>query len=193
MDLLAGLPTCTQCALCEGRTHVVVGRGNPRAALLFIGEAPGEQEDKQGRPFVGRAGKLLDRLLGSLGLTEHDYYITNVNKCRPPGNRPPKADEIRACTPYLVEQIRRMRPAVIVTLGNAATKFLLAGLDPARMKVMPPIGAARGQPHTLDAQGLHLTVFPLYHPAATLHNPPLRADLEADMRALKALLESRKR
>ncbi len=190
MDLLTELPACTKCALHQGRTQVVIGRGNPSARVLFIGEAPGEQEDLQGKPFVGRAGQLLTRLLDSIDLRDADYYITNVVKCRPPGNRDPAPEEIRACTPYLLEQIRRMRPAVIVTLGNYATKYVLAGFDPSGMARIQGIGALHGRARPMTVDGLRFTAFPSYHPAAVLHNPPLAAALEHDMLALKSLLHA---
>jgi uracil-DNA glycosylase family 4 len=118
---------CTRCALAEGRTQVVFGMGNPTADLMFVGEGPGAEEDKQGLPFVGRSGQLLDRLvLEEMGLTRQDFYVGNVVKCRPPGNRDPRPEEIAACWPYLERQLDLIDPRVIVTLGNFATKLLLA-------------------------------------------------------------------
>jgi DNA polymerase len=116
--------SCTRCRLAQGRTQVVFGAGNPRADLMFVGEAPGFHEDKQGVPFVGQAGKLLERLLGDVGLWRDDVYIANVLKCRPPGNRDPQPDEIEACEPHLFRQIELIEPKVIATLGNFATKLL---------------------------------------------------------------------
>ncbi len=115
---------CTRCRLAEGRTQVVFGVGNPNADLMFVGEAPGFHEDKQGFPFVGQAGKLLDKLLAGIGLERADVYIANVIKCRPPGNRDPVPDEIESCEPYLFRQIELIEPRVIATLGNFATKLL---------------------------------------------------------------------
>ncbi len=125
-DVALEASTCTRCKLSGmGRTQVVFGVGNPDADLMFIGEAPGFHEDKQGEPFVGAAGQLLNRMLGEIDLTREDVYISNVLKSRPPGNRDPEADEIEACTPWLVEQISLIQPRLIVTLGNFATKFVL--------------------------------------------------------------------
>ena len=115
---------CTRCRLAQGRTQVVFGAGNPRADLMFVGEAPGFHEDKQGVPFVGQAGKLLDRLLAGVQLRREDVYIANVLKCRPPGNRDPQPDEIEACEPHLFRQIELIQPKVVATLGNFATKLL---------------------------------------------------------------------
>src|ERR671914_1952075 len=116
--------SCTKCALAQGRTQVVFGSGSPDADLMFVGEAPGFHEDQQGVPFVGQAGKLLDRLLEGIGLTRADVWVCNVLKCRPPGNRDPLPDEIAACEPHLFRQIELIRPRVVATLGNFATKLL---------------------------------------------------------------------
>jgi uracil-DNA glycosylase len=148
---------CTRCRLAESRTQVVFGVGNPDADVLFVGEAPGFHEDKQGEPFVGAAGQLLTRMLDEvLGLRRADVYICNVLKCRPPGNRDPQEDEIEACTPWLIEQISVIQPRVIVTLGNFATKFVLntpQGITRMRGSVYPWHGR---------------TVIPTFHPAAIL-------------------------
>jgi DNA polymerase len=149
--------TCTRCRLAETRTQVVFGVGNPDADLLFIGEAPGMHEDRQGEPFVGAAGQLLTRMLGEIGMTREQVYIANILKCRPPGNRDPQEDEIETCTPWLVEQISLIQPAVIVTLGNFATKFVLQtqqGITRMRGSVYPWHGRK---------------VIPTFHPAAILH------------------------
>jgi len=149
--------TCTRCRLAETRTQVVFGVGNPDADLLFIGEAPGMHEDRQGEPFVGAAGQLLTRMLGEIGMTREEVYIANILKCRPPGNRDPEEDEIETCTPWLVEQISLIQPAVIVTLGNFATKFVLQtqqGITRMRGAVYPWHGRK---------------VIPTFHPAAILH------------------------
>ncbi len=148
--------TCTRCRLAETRTQVVFGVGNPDADLLFIGEAPGMHEDRQGEPFVGAAGQLLTRMLGEIGMTREQVYIANILKCRPPGNRDPQDDEIETCTPWLVEQISLIQPAVIVTLGNFATKFVLQtqqGITRMRGSVYPWHGRK---------------VIPTFHPAAIL-------------------------
>lgn len=149
--------TCTRCALCEGRSNVVFGMGNPRARLMFVGEGPGAEEDRQGLPFVGRSGKLLDRLiLEELGLTREACYIANVVKCRPPGNRDPKPDEIEACRPYLQEQLAVIGPEVVVTLGKFAAQVLLGTSE--------GINRLRGQVHSFG-QGV---LIPTYHPAYVL-------------------------
>ena len=148
---------CTRCKLAQGRTQVVFGDGSPDADLLFIGEGPGFHEDKQGIPFVGAAGQLLNRMLGEIGLGRDEVYIANIVKCRPPGNRDPQPDEIEACTPWLVEQISLIQPRVVVTLGNFATKFVL--------DTTLGITRLRGQVHDWHGR----TVIPTFHPAAILH------------------------
>jgi uracil-DNA glycosylase family 4 len=156
VDVAQEASTCTKCRLATSRTQVVFGVGNPDADLLFIGEAPGQHEDKQGEPFVGAAGQLLTRMLGEIGLTREQVYIANILKCRPPGNRDPQEDEIETCTPWLIEQISLIQPQVIVTLGNFATKFVLqtqTGITRMRGSVYPWHGR---------------TVIPTFHPAAVL-------------------------
>jgi uracil-DNA glycosylase len=148
--------SCTRCRLAATRTQVVFGVGNPNADLLFIGEAPGQNEDTQGEPFVGAAGQLLTRMLGEIGLTRDEVYIANILKCRPPGNRDPQEDEIETCTPWLVEQMSLIQPRVVVTLGNFATKFVLqtqTGITRMRGSVYPWHGRK---------------VIPTFHPAAIL-------------------------
>ena len=148
---------CTKCRLAEGRTQVVFGVGNADADVMFIGEAPGFHEDKQGEPFVGAAGQLLDRMIHEvLRLTRSDVYVGNVIKCRPPGNRDPQEDEIESCTPWLVEQVSLIQPCVIVTLGNFATKFVL--------QTAQGITRMRGQAYPWHGR----TVIPTFHPAAIL-------------------------
>jgi uracil-DNA glycosylase len=149
---------CTRCRLAAGRTQVVWLDGNPESDLMFVGEAPGMNEDKLGRPFVGAAGKLLDQLLGSIGLDRSNCVICNVIKCRPPGNRNPEPDEIATCSPYLRAQIEFIKPAVIVTLGNFATRFML--------ERQVSITRVRGQ--IFKAFGAK--VIPTLHPAAALHS-----------------------
>jgi uracil-DNA glycosylase len=172
---------CTRCRLHQGRTQVVFGNGNPDADLMFVGEAPGFHEDQQGLPFVGQAGKLLDRLLGGIGLTRPDVYVANVIKCRPPGNRDPMPDEIEQCEPYLFRQIELIRPKVVATLGNFATK-LLSG---------KPTGITRvhGLEHETTIGGLRVLLYPLYHPAAALYTPAMLKVLEEDFQRLPALLQ----
>jgi DNA polymerase len=157
-DVALEAADCTRCRLSQGRTQVVFGVGNPEADLLFVGEAPGFHEDRQGEPFVGAAGQLLTRMLGEiLGRERHDVYICNVLKCRPPGNRDPQDDEIEACTPWLVEQVSQIQPRVIVTLGNFATKFVL--------NTQQGITRMRGRTYPWHGR----TVIPTFHPAAILH------------------------
>jgi uracil-DNA glycosylase family 4 len=171
---------CTRCRLAESRTNVVFGSGNPDADLMFVGEAPGFHEDQQGLPFVGQAGKLLERLLAGIGLTRRDVYIANVLMCRPPGNRDPQPDEIQACEGYLFRKIELIQPKVVATLGNFATK-LLSGR---------PHGITRvhGQEQETSLAGRRLLLYPLYHPAAALYTPAMLNVLESDFARLPALL-----
>ena len=172
---------CTRCRLHEGRTQVVFGNGNPDADLMFVGEAPGFHEDQQGVPFVGQAGKLLDRLLEGIGLTRADVFVANVLKCRPPGNRDPQPDEIEQCEPYLFRQIELIRPRVVATLGNFATK-LLSG---------KPTGITRvhGVEQETTIGGSRVLLYPIYHPAAALYTPAMLKVLEEDFARIPALLE----
>jgi len=172
--------TCTKCRLAGGRTQVVWMDGNPEAPLMFVGEAPGFHEDRQGLPFVGAAGQLLDTMLGSIGLDRSRCSICNVIKCRPPGNRDPMPDEIEACRPFLEAQLRFIRPRVVVTLGNFATRFILAK--------QVSISRVRGQRFEVDGR----TVIPTYHPAAVLHgggnaSPAFKA-LQEDFRLVASVL-----
>jgi len=172
---------CTRCPLAAGRTQVVFGVGNPDADLMFVGEAPGFHEDQQGIPFVGQAGKLLDQLLGGIGLQRSDIYIANVLKCRPPGNRDPQPEEIAACESHLFRQIELIQPKLVATLGNFATK-LLSG---------KPLGITRVHGHeqevTLGQSSVLL--YPLYHPAAALYTPSMLKVLEEDFARIPALIE----
>ncbi len=172
---------CTTCALAQGRTQVVFGSGSPNADLMFVGEAPGFHEDQQGVPFVGQAGKLLDTLLGGIGLTRADVFVANVLKCRPPGNRDPLPEEIAACEPHLFRQIELIQPTLVATLGNFATK-LLSG---------KPAGITRvhgyEQEVTLGARTVLL--YPIFHPAAALYTPSMLKVLEEDFARIPALLE----
>ena len=176
-DAVAG---CTRCALASGRTQVVFGAGSPTADLMFVGEAPGFHEDKQGVPFVGAAGQLLGKLLAGIGLQRDDVYIANVLKCRPPGNRDPQPDEIEACEGHLFRQIELIRPKVVATLGNFSTK-LLSG---------KPLGITRvhGVEQEVTLGGSRVTLYPLFHPAAALYTPRMLDVLEADFRRLPELL-----
>jgi DNA polymerase len=171
---------CTRCRLSQGRTQVVFGVGNPQADLMFVGEAPGFHEDKQGVPFVGQAGKLLDKLLGGIGLERSQVYIANVLKCRPPGNRDPQPDEIESCEPHLFKQIELIQPRVVATLGNFATK-LLSG---------KPTGITRvhGQEQEVTLGGNRVLLYPLYHPAAALYTPAMLNVLQEDFRRIPELM-----
>ena len=171
---------CTRCALAGGRTQVVFGSGDPAADLMFVGEAPGFHEDKQGIPFVGAAGNLLDQLLGGIGLTRADVYVANVLKCRPPGNRDPMPDEIEACEGHLWKQIELIKPRVVATLGNFATK-LLSGR---------PTGITRvhGQEQETTLGGRRVLLYPIYHPAAALYTPRMLEVLKADFARIPELL-----
>jgi len=171
---------CTRCRLHEGRTQVVFGNGNPDADLMFVGEAPGFHEDKQGLPFVGQAGKLLDKLLAGIGLTRADVFVCNVLKCRPPGNRDPVPDEKEACEPYLFRQVELIRPKVIATLGNHATKQL-SGKETGITRV-------HGQEQRLKVGSFDVLLYPLYHPAAALYTPAMLSVLEQDFARLPELL-----
>ncbi len=173
---------CTRCRLAEGRTQVVFGVGDPDSDLMFVGEAPGFHEDKQGFPFVGQAGKLLDKLLAGIGLTRDDVYIANVLKCRPPGNRDPMADEIETCEVHLFKQIELIEPRLIATLGNFATK-LLSGKSHGITRV-------HGAPQQATVGGRVVTLYPIYHPAAALYTPAMLKTLEEDFARIPSLLSA---
>jgi uracil-DNA glycosylase len=168
------------CPLKKTATNLVFGKGNPDAPIMFIGEAPGEKEDLQGIPFVGAAGRELDKLLHSIGMTIDDCYIANILKFRPPENRNPTVEEIRRHTPYLIEQIMIIKPKIIATLGNFSTKFVLAKFDVNKMKSIGGISFLHGKPVKVDIDHHSFAVVPLYHPAAMLYNPKLRKELDAD-------------
>jgi len=164
---------CTQCRLHQGRTHVVFGVGNPHAELMFAGEAPGRDEDRQGEPFVGRAGQLLTRIIEAMGLKRQDVYIANVIKCRPPNNRNPEEDEIARCEPYLIRQIELVKPRLIVALGTFAAQTLL--------KTKLPISQLRGRFHTYHG----VKLMPTFHPAFLLRNPERKRTVWEDMQAVQ--------
>jgi DNA polymerase len=168
---------CPRCGLAKTRTHVVFGEGNPDADLMVVGEAPGENEDRQGRPFVGKAGKLLDLLLMTAGFPRESVYICNVLKCRPPGNRNPQPDEVEACSPYLLKQVELVRPRIIVAFGTFAAQTLL-GTDIS-------IGRLRGKLH--QYQGIPLV--PTYHPAALLRNAGWVRAVWEDLQRARAILD----
>lgn len=171
---------CTRCPLHATRTKAVFGAGNADAGLMFVGEAPGAEEDRQGLPFVGRAGQLLNQMLEEIGLSREEVFIANVLKSRPPGNRDPQPLEIEACKPYLFEQIRLIEPTVICTLGNFATKLLSGN----------PAGITRvhGTPQVHELGGRMVFLLPLFHPAAALRTPAVKESLRSDFAALPELL-----
>ena len=180
MDLIKlhdSLRECQSCRLASGRTQVVFGTGNPRASIMFVGEAPGFHEDRQGIPFVGAAGKLLTGLLESVGLSRLEIYIANVIKCRPPENRNPQADEVETCKPFLLQQIELIKPKLVCSLGNFAMQTLL------ERKI--GITKVRGQVFQLE----NFILFPLLHPAAALHQGNLMASLREDFQKLKQVLD----
>ena len=174
---------CTKCPLSATRTKVVFGNGNSDAELMFVGEAPGVEEDRQGLPFVGRAGGLLTQLLEEIGMSRDDVFVANVLKCRPPGNRDPQPGEIESCRPYLERQVELIQPRVIATLGNFATK-LLSGNPTGITRV-------RGTPQVHELGGRTVFLLPLFHPAAALRTPSLAETLRADFATIPGLLEQR--
>ena len=175
-ELRVQVESCRRCPLCDGRTQTVFGVGNPHARVMFIGEAPGKNEDLQGEPFVGAAGHYLNELLGCAGLRREDVFIANVLKCRPPGNRDPRPEEIQTCTPFLREQTRTINPEVLVTLGKFSTQFVL--------KTQVGITRLHGR---VQRAGKFL-VFPIFHPAAALYDGAKREALENDFVTLGELL-----
>src|SRR5207253_7178562 len=177
-ELAREAATCERCRLSQGRTQVVFGVGNPNADVMFIGEGPGYYEDKQGEPFVGAAGQLLNRMLGEIGLQRGDVYIANVIKCRPPGNRNPEQDEVETCEPFLFQQIDIIKPKVVVALGNFAARALLRTLD--------PISRLRGRVYELRGAKL----IPTFHPAYLLRNPSSKREVWEDMKVARRLLQS---
>jgi uracil-DNA glycosylase family 4 len=174
------LKDCQNCGLAQGRTQVVFGMGNADADLMFVGEAPGFHEDQQGKPFVGRAGKLLDELLAEIGMTRQDCFIANTLMCRPPDNRDPQPDEIAACKPFLMRKIELIQPRVICTLGNFATKLLTGRPD--------GITKVRGTPQVHDLGGRTVFLYPIFHPAAALRTPSVLDRLREDIKRLPELL-----
>ncbi|RLF09575.1 MAG: uracil-DNA glycosylase [Thermoprotei archaeon] len=184
-EIARQVEACRKCGLWKSRTRPVVGEGSLDPKIMFIGEAPGRNEDLQGRPFIGAAGKLLTELLRGIGLTRDDVYITNVLKCRPPGNRDPLPEEVEACTPYLDEQVKLLRPRIIVTLGRFSTfyAFSRAGLTFTSMVKV------RGKIFKSQLLGLRVSLMPTYHPAAALYYPKLKEPLIKDFEKLKKELE----
>ena len=167
------LEGCPRCKLSKGRTHIVFGQGNPKADLMFVGEAPGRDEDEQGLAFVGRAGQLLTKIIEAIGKKREDVFICNVLKCRPPNNRNPEPDEVGSCMPFLQEQIRLISPKVIVTLGTFAAQALL--------ETDEPIGRLRGR--WRSSKGVR--VMPTFHPAFLLRSPDRKKDVWEDMKLVR--------
>ncbi|MCL1847189.1 MAG: uracil-DNA glycosylase [Coriobacteriia bacterium] len=180
VDIATELEGCCRCALSETRTNLVFGVGNPTAEVMFIGEAPGKQEDLGAEPFIGAAGQYLNSLLALAGLKREDIYIANVLKCRPPENRDPLVDEIEACTPFLREQVKAINPEILVTLGNFATRFIL--------KTDRGITGLRGQVHITG----RFSVLPIFHPAAAIYDSNKKAIMEDDFRLLGRLIAQRR-
>lgn len=180
--------SCQRCALWRTRTNPVVGEGSLTAQLMFIGEAPGYLEDQQGRPFVGKAGKVLEELLASIGLHRSEVYIANVLKCRPPGNRDPLPAEIETCTPFLDAQLELIQPEVIATLGNFSLTYIFEkfGLPAKKDK----ISKIHGKVFTVRTITGVRTIVPLYHPAVAVYNPGMKQPLLEDVQVLRALLSS---
>jgi DNA polymerase len=176
------LRDCTRCKLAQGRNNLVFGEGNPQAALMFIGEGPGRDEDRQGRPFVGRAGQLLTRIIEAMGLTRQDVYIANIVKCRPPNNRNPEPDEISACLPFLMKQIEIIQPRVICALGGVAFQTL--------METKAPISKFRG---TLYPWRGDIHIIPTFHPAYLLRNPAKKREVWEDIQKIMAFMGIQKK
>lgn len=171
--------------ICRNCTNIVVGKGNETADILFVGEAPGRNEDEQGLPFVGRAGKNLDEMLARVGLSLEDVYIVNILKCRPPENRDPLPEEIKAHTPWLLKQIKDIKPKVVCSLGNFATKFFLADGNVDDMKNQPGITSIHGRVREMNFNGLDIKLIPLFHPAAIIYKRDLLPLWNADMEIVK--------
>jgi len=177
---------CQKCPLFKTRIYPVVGEGNHKAKIIFIGEAPGANEDRTGRPFCGRAGEVLDKLLAGIGIRREDVYICNLLKCRPPGNRDPKPEEIEACSPYLMRQIKLINPQVICPLGRYSMKFLMEkfGLKNA----IGPITKIHGKLFPVRTLFGEQKIIPLYHPAVVTYNINMMSVLEQDFRVLKEFM-----
>jgi uracil-DNA glycosylase family 4 len=178
-DIWADIGECTRCGLCAGRTQVVNTHGNPKARLMFVGEAPGADEDAQGKPFVGRAGQLLTKMIEAMGMKREDVIIGNVNRCRPPGNRQPTLEEAAICRPFLFREIAAVRPEVIVVMGNTALRNLL--------EIREGITRVRGQ--FQDFQGIK--VMPTFHPAYLLRDPSKKRETWDDLKKVMEYLDSR--
>lgn len=172
-------------------TNIVIGKGNPNADILFVGEAPGRNEDLRGEPFVGAAGKNLDKMLANVGLSLNKVYVANILKCRPPENRDPTIEEIKAHTPWLLKQIEEIKPKVVCSLGNYATKFFLSSCEPDKMAQQPGITSVHGKIKKIEINGLKIKLIPLFHPAAIIYKRDLLPKWEADMEIVKSELSQK--
>ncbi len=176
-QLRSEILACQKCGLYKTRKNAVMGEGNPRAMVMFIGEGPGRDEDELGRPFVGRAGQLLDKMLGSIGFTRNDVYIANILKCRPPGNRDPEPEEAEACIGYLRAQVAMIRPKILVCLGRISAGYILG----------QPVHITQDRGIWYEAKGFFM--MPTYHPAALLRNEPWKKDAYRDLLAIRTKYE----
>jgi len=184
-EVATAVMACRKCPLWKKRKKPVPGEGDINADVMFIGEAPGYWEDVKGKPFVGSAGEILDEMLSKIGLSRNEVYIANILKCRPPENRDPSASEIEACVPYLDQQIRIIKPKIIVTLGRHSTSYILSkcGLE------ATGITKLHGRKYEVELLGFKILLIPTYHPAAVLYNPEYRSALERDFQLLRRELE----
>ena len=178
-ELEKEIKKCKKCPLWRTRTNAVPGEGSTRARIMLVGEAPGREEDRQGRPFVGAAGKILDKLLGAIKLKRKEIFISNILHCRPPHNRNPRAIEIKACTPYLNQQIQIIKPKIICTLGNFATSYILEKFDKTKVK-----GISKIHGKVFNIRGIK--IIPLYHPAAAVYNPRMLNVLLKDFKTIRS-------
>jgi DNA polymerase len=186
-DVAAEVVICTRCSLWKGRKNAVPGEGNPQARSMLIGEAPGSSEDLKGRPFVGAAGQFLETLLFQIGFSREEVFICNIVKCRPPGNRPPKPEEVQTCTPYLDRQMKIIKPEFVITLGNCSTAYVFSKAH----LPLAGITAVHGKFRQATLDGVQVTVFPTFHPAAALYSGKYKDQITADFELLKKELEKR--
>jgi DNA polymerase len=185
MDIDSVISLAKNTEICKKCKNIVVGKGDLNAPIMFIGEAPGRNEDEQGLPFVGTAGKNLDKLLEKVGLSLNDVYITNILKCRPPENRAPLPEEIKTHTPWLLKQIEDINPKVICSLGNYATKFFLSGCAVDLMDKQPGITSVHGKVKIIELYGNKIKLIPLFHPAAIIYNRNLLSEWGKDIEIVK--------
>ena len=191
MDKEKAISLAKDTEICKNCKNVVIGKGNEKADILFVGEAPGRNEDEQGFPFVGAAGKNLDNLLENVGLSLDEVYVANILKCRPPENRDPLPEEIKAHTPWLLEQIKEINPKVICSLGNYATKFFLSEGNIDEMKNQEGITKVHGKVQFVEINGLKIKLIPLFHPAAIIYRRELIKDWERDLEIVKREINSK--